>query len=144
MGVSRQSVSKWETDASVPELDKLIRLSDLVEVSLDELPRGEVSSWKSSASEPRGHVWWQKLTGLYREKAHLLGWLLVGWGLLGLINSIQNDTSFYAEFGQEDTVKYLQILSYFYISHTSKIVLGALILLCGWRLSGRFRWYHLG
>ena len=25
LGVSRQSVSKWETDASVPELDKLIR-----------------------------------------------------------------------------------------------------------------------
>ena len=24
--VSRQSVSKWETDASIPELDKLLRL----------------------------------------------------------------------------------------------------------------------
>ena len=26
LGVSRQSVSKWETDASVPELSKLVRL----------------------------------------------------------------------------------------------------------------------
>ncbi len=35
--VSRQSVSKWETDASVPELDKLVKLSELFGVSLDEL-----------------------------------------------------------------------------------------------------------
>ena len=37
LGVSRQSVSKWETDASVPELDKLIKLSEYFEISLDEL-----------------------------------------------------------------------------------------------------------
>ena len=41
LGVSRQSVSKWETDASVPELDKLIRLSDVFDVTLDALIRGE-------------------------------------------------------------------------------------------------------
>lgn len=37
MGVSRQSVSKWETDASIPELDKLIQLSKFFGVTLDEL-----------------------------------------------------------------------------------------------------------
>lgn len=37
LGVSRQSISKWETNASVPELEKLIKLSQLFEVSLDEL-----------------------------------------------------------------------------------------------------------
>ena len=35
--VSRQSISKWETDASVPELDKLITLSRIFGVTLDEL-----------------------------------------------------------------------------------------------------------
>ena len=35
--VSRQSISKWETNASVPELDKLVRLSEIFGVSLDEL-----------------------------------------------------------------------------------------------------------
>lgn len=39
--VSRQSVSKWETDASTPELSKLIRLSQVFGVSLDELVMGE-------------------------------------------------------------------------------------------------------
>jgi len=41
LGVSRQSVSKWETDAAVPELDRLLQLSDLFGVTLDELVRGE-------------------------------------------------------------------------------------------------------
>ena len=35
--VSRQSISKWETGSSVPELDKLIKLSQLFGISLDEL-----------------------------------------------------------------------------------------------------------
>ena len=39
--VSRQSISKWENNSAVPELDKLIRLSEIFEVSLDELVKGE-------------------------------------------------------------------------------------------------------
>lgn len=35
--VSRQSVSKWESDASVPELEKLVRMARLFRVTLDEL-----------------------------------------------------------------------------------------------------------
>lgn len=37
LGVSRQSVSKWETDQSVPELDKIVIISDLFSVSTDYL-----------------------------------------------------------------------------------------------------------
>ena len=39
--VSRQSISKWETNGSVPELDKLIKLSEIFGVSLDELITGK-------------------------------------------------------------------------------------------------------
>lgn len=38
--VSRQSISKWETGAAVPELDKLVKLSDVFGITLDELVRG--------------------------------------------------------------------------------------------------------
>ncbi len=41
--VSRQSVSKWEQDAAYPETDKLIRIADLFDVSVDYLLRGESS-----------------------------------------------------------------------------------------------------
>ena len=39
LDVSRQSVSKWETGQSVPDLDKIIKLSDLYGVTVDELVR---------------------------------------------------------------------------------------------------------
>ena len=41
LDVSRQSVSKWETDSSVPDLDKLVRLSKLFGVTLDDLVSGK-------------------------------------------------------------------------------------------------------
>lgn len=37
LGVSRQAVSKWETDQSLPDLDKIKLLSDYFEVSIDYL-----------------------------------------------------------------------------------------------------------
>lgn len=44
LDVSRQSVSKWETGSAVPELEKLMKMSQLFHISLDELVSGEVSS----------------------------------------------------------------------------------------------------
>ncbi len=37
LDVSRQSVSKWENNMAVPDLEKLIKLCDIFEISLDEL-----------------------------------------------------------------------------------------------------------
>ena len=37
LDVSRQSVSKWETDASTPDLERLIKLCDVFHITLDEL-----------------------------------------------------------------------------------------------------------
>ncbi len=42
--VSRQSVSKWESDNTYPETDKLIQLADLFHYSLDDLMRKDISS----------------------------------------------------------------------------------------------------
>jgi len=41
LGVSRQSISKWETNAAVPELDKLVKLGEYFGVSMDALILGE-------------------------------------------------------------------------------------------------------
>ena len=45
--VSRQSVSKWESTASIPDLDKIVRLSEIFGVSTDYL-------LKDSAEEEAG------------------------------------------------------------------------------------------
>ncbi|MBE6992794.1 MAG: helix-turn-helix transcriptional regulator [Ruminococcaceae bacterium] len=44
MEVSRQAVSKWESGQTFPELDKLIRMAEMFNCSLDELVRGEDSA----------------------------------------------------------------------------------------------------
>ncbi len=40
LGVSRQTVSKWESGQSYPDFQRLVLLADYFEVSLDELVRG--------------------------------------------------------------------------------------------------------
>ncbi|MEE0509876.1 MAG: helix-turn-helix domain-containing protein [Peptococcaceae bacterium] len=42
MGVSRQSVSKWESGQSIPDLDKILKLSALFDVSTDYLLKENV------------------------------------------------------------------------------------------------------
>ena len=42
LGVSRQAVSKWESGSSIPDLDKILRLSQLFDVSTDYLLRDEM------------------------------------------------------------------------------------------------------
>lgn len=37
LNVSRQTVSKWEVGDSTPDLEKLVAISDLFDISLDEL-----------------------------------------------------------------------------------------------------------
>lgn len=40
VGVTRQAVYKWESNKSYPDIDNLILLSDLYEVTIDELIKG--------------------------------------------------------------------------------------------------------
>ena len=42
MNVTRQSVSKWEGAQSVPDLEKMLRLSELFGVSTDYLLKDEI------------------------------------------------------------------------------------------------------
>lgn len=41
LNVSRQTVSKWEVGDSTPDMEKLIAMSDLFDVSLDMLVKGK-------------------------------------------------------------------------------------------------------
>ena len=93
--VSRQSISKWENNSAVPELDKLIRLSEIFDVSLDELVKGEGKT-KEIPTEVRTEAVYEKPAGFPPRKiagtillcmAFLVMILLfmAGGGLAGLI-----------------------------------------------------------
>ena len=76
-------MSKWETDASIPELDKLIQLSELFDITLDELVRGEAVSREEAAqdSEPQvspPQIIIQKTISTQR----VVGFILLVFGLL--------------------------------------------------------------
>ena len=93
--VSRQSVSKWETDSSVPDLDKLVKLSQLFGVTLDELVTGEAPQPKAETPpqpvtvSPR--MPGRKIAGIVLFCMALLAFLVLtvaGGVLTGLILSL--------------------------------------------------------
>lgn len=57
LGVSRQSVTKWEAEKSQPEMDKLLKLCQIFECSLDDLVTGDLTGRApepAAASVPAG------------------------------------------------------------------------------------------
>ena len=97
LGVSRQTVSKWELDAVYPEMDKVIELCKLFSCTMDELVRGDMNvpdeaysdirfedveafsyaSYAAISKEPEEdairHVeQWAKDLGI--EKPQIIGW----------------------------------------------------------------------
>lgn len=53
LGISRQSVSKWESGTSIPDMDKIIALSNLFSVSTDYLLKDELG--EETPSETKGY-----------------------------------------------------------------------------------------
>lgn len=41
LNISRQSISKWEQDVSLPSFANVVAISDLFKISLDDLIRGD-------------------------------------------------------------------------------------------------------
>lgn len=48
IGVSRQAITKWETDAGIPDIDNMMALSSLFNISLDELLSNEKTEKKQT------------------------------------------------------------------------------------------------
>lgn len=46
LGVSRQAVTKWETDAGIPDIENIMAISALFDLSIDELLSNEKGTKK--------------------------------------------------------------------------------------------------
>ncbi|MDE7395872.1 MAG: helix-turn-helix domain-containing protein [Clostridiales bacterium] len=53
LGVSRQAISRWESDAAYPETDTLIHLGELYGCSMDYLLKNEIETPEKPAPETR-------------------------------------------------------------------------------------------
>lgn len=53
LNVSRQTISKWETNQSTPDFDKIVPLCELFEISTDELLKGIKEKNQEEVKEPK-------------------------------------------------------------------------------------------
>lgn len=89
IGVSRQAVSKWESEQSTPDLDKVVIMSELFEVTTDYLLKGiepvAVNDHKTMADVVDEKILNEK-NG--RRAKSILKWVLIGLGAFLTIDAI--------------------------------------------------------
>ena len=81
--VSRQSVSKWETGGATPDLDKLVKMSTLFGVTLDELVKGEAPiAEPQPQSQPEPQVIYVERAEPPTPRRKIAGYALFGLAIL--------------------------------------------------------------
>ncbi len=80
--VSRQSVSKWESGASYPEMETILKLCDIFHIDMDTLLRG--SAEKSLSEDSAGYDRFMNLFSL--KVAGAVAGYIVGAAAMGLCN----------------------------------------------------------
>ena len=83
--VSRQSVSKWENNSAVPDLERIIKMSKLFDVTLDELVYGEKPKPPAPPAPPSDVV--QQLTLNVKPKT-VAGCFMLIFGMVFFLLSI--------------------------------------------------------
>lgn len=114
LGVSRQSVSKWELDDAIPETSKIVLLSELFSISTDELLKNSCSKCETDAPGQMGEGRLEKIAAnnaANRQRA--MGFKTIILGLVMLVLELMflpvfgmiqkshvNGQGFYVEFIQ--------------------------------------------
>ena len=100
LGVSRQSVTKWESERAYPEMDKLLKLCSIFDCTLDELVQGDLTT-RPAAPTVGSHPAIPQDTCGYDEHMRSYAWyialgvssIILGVALTALIDvAIGNET----------------------------------------------------
>ncbi|MFR0869713.1 MAG: helix-turn-helix transcriptional regulator [Adlercreutzia sp.] len=91
LGVSRQSVTKWEAEKSYPEMDKLLKLCQIFDVTLDDLVQGDLTtSTPTAAVQARAAMLREAAGGPpqdvcgYDEHMRVFAWK-IAWGVFAIL-----------------------------------------------------------
>lgn len=134
LNVSRQAVSRWERDETMPETEKVVRISDHFSVTTDYLLKDGPEQFPPvSRPLPEAAELWNKY-------GFVLGWLLAAWGFLWTLPAI-------ALLGMTvGKAAFLDTLSSFLAmaARGVSIITTGVLLARRWRRAGRFRRQDLG
>lgn len=72
MNISRQAISKWETGISYPDIEKILKLSEIFNLSLDELVKGDKNFQNNLIKEGK-----TAMSGLT-----ILGYVVIALGII--------------------------------------------------------------
>ena len=67
LGVTRQSISKWESDIAYPETDKLIKIGQIFHCSMDYLLNEDITEKQGLQPSEKGDAW-DKFKKQFRER----------------------------------------------------------------------------
>ena len=89
VGVSRQAVSKWESEQATPDLEKIVIMSDIFEVTTDYLLKG-IEPVKTDDHKTMADLIDQKVLTEKNSKRvkTAVKWFLIGFGALLAIDFI--------------------------------------------------------
>lgn len=146
--VSRQAVSRWERNETLPETEKVIRLSRYFSVTTDYLLLDEVQSPTGNGGNKRSPA---AGLGMWFSRR---GWLLgVGLAVLGggwLLRLITGGWPYISMLAEGSLTWFQAAVQYGFAcsdriaSAVGLIIAGGVSAYWGRRQQGRLRWYHLG
>ena len=86
--VTRQTISNWETERSYPDVQSLLLLSVLFNVSLDELVKGDINTMKTELDGYKMNAWALVMLICFAVGVIISVPMVTAFGLLGAIPSL--------------------------------------------------------
>ncbi|CAC6818093.1 Transcriptional regulator [Staphylococcus aureus] len=104
--VSRQSISNWENDKSLPDIHNLLMMCELFNVTLDDLVKGTIPFVPDIKAQRSLNLWTYVMLIFMALAAILMGPLVVYWNWTwGITVAIIMGIGFYASMKIEDLKK---------------------------------------
>ena len=101
--VSRQSISNWENDKSLPDIHNLLMMCELFNVTLDDLVKGTIPFVPDIKAQRSLNLWTYVMLIFMTLAAILMGPLVVYWNWTwGITVAIIMGIGFYASMKIED------------------------------------------
>lgn len=149
LDVSRQAVSQWERNETLPETEKVIRLSRYFSVTTDYLLLDEVQSPTGNGGNKRSPA--AGLGMWFSRRGWLLGVGLVVLGVWLLLGLTRGDAPAMMRNYMDGGKSWIQaavLLAYGVREYTTGVaalvLAGVLTIILGRRWRGSLRWYHSG